>query len=77
MLDIDVLFDYMDQFGTIRHYRIIDRFQKDNKNYMIYKEEGKEDLLADLYEIIDDKLKIIPITDDKDYDIVDEYLESL
>ena len=77
MLDTDILFDYINQFGEIKHYRIIDRFQQNGNRYLIYCEEGSDDLLADKYEIVDDKIKIIPITDDKDYDIVDEYLENL
>ena len=77
MLDADILFDYVNQFGETKHYRIIDRFYKNGNNYLIYSEDGSDDLLADKYEIVDDKIKIIPIIDDRDYDIVDEYLENL
>ena len=77
MLDTDILFDYINQFGEIKHYRIIDSFQNNDKNYIIYKEEGTDDLLADLYEVVHDNLNIIHITDESDYDVVDEYLENL
>ena len=77
MLDTDILFKHVDQNGIIKDYYIIDRFNNDGKNYMIYKEEGKEDIYADLYEIIDDKIRIIPIVNKDDYDIVDKYLENL
>ena len=77
MLDSDFSFDCMDVNGDIKNYNILDRFQKNNKNYIIYEEDGNEDIYAALYEIFDDKIKIIPIEDDKDYDIVDEYLETL
>ena len=77
MLDFNISFSRMDEKGNIIKYSIVDRFTKNNKNYIIYKEEGKEELHADLYETSDDKLIIIPIKDQSDYDIVDRYLESL
>ena len=77
MLDINISFNHIDENGTIKEFIIVDRFSNNNKNYIIYKEDGKEDLYADLYEIVDDKIKIIPIDNDADYDIVDKYLENL
>ena len=77
MLDYDITFTQMDAQGNVIKYSIVDRFTKNNKNYIIYKEEGKDELYTDLYEISDDKLIIIPIKDQSDYDIVDRYLESL
>ena len=55
----------------------IDKSYKGNKNYIIYDINGSDDIYSALYEIIDDKIKIIEITDSKDYDIVDKYLENL
>ena len=72
----DITFTYLDN-NIKKECIIVDRFQKNNKNYLIYKEENNDDIYAALYEIIDDKLKIIPIEDEIDYDIVDEYLEEL
>ncbi len=60
-----------------KKYLIIDKFNKENKDFIILKEDGSDEIYASLYEINDDKLKIIPITDDKDYDLVDEYLGEL
>ena len=77
MLESDIVFNYLDNSGINHEYSIIARFSKNNKKYIIYKETNNEDIYGDLYEIIDDKIKIIPIVDDKDYDIIDEYLESL
>lgn len=73
----DISFNIIDNKGNIRNYIILDKFNKNNKKYIIYKEEGKDDLYASLYEIINDTVKIIPIENEKDYDIVDEYLERL
>ena len=60
-----------------KKYLIIDKFNKENKDFIILKEDGSDEIYASLYEINDDKLKIIPITNDKDYDLVDEYLGEL
>ena len=77
MLEENIHFKNMDELGEMHNYTILDRFTKNNKNYLIYQEDGNEDLLASLYEYQDDKLKLIPIEDEKDFDIVDEYLENL
>ena len=76
MID-DITFNYIDEKGNAIKYIIVDKFSKNTKNYIIYEEENKEELYGALYEIIDDKIKIIPIDDDKDYDIIDEYLDSI
>ena len=77
MLDINIHFNHINNLGKLEDCYIVDSFNKDDKNFVIYKCENSSDLYADLYEIIDDKIKIIPITDKTDYDIVDRYLESL
>ena len=64
----DITFTYLDN-NIKKECIIVDRFQKNNKNYLIYKEENNDELYAALYEIINNTTKIIPITDDKDYDV--------
>ena len=76
MID-DISFNYIDELGNVKKYIILDKINTNNKKFVIYKEENKEDLYASIYEVINDKMKLIPITDDKDYDIIDDYLESL
>ena len=76
MID-DITFNYINENGETITYTIIDKFSKDNKNYIIYEEDINDNLYGALYEIIDDKIKIIPIEDEKDYDIIDEYLEKI
>ena len=73
----NIKFNLIDNKGKIKTYVILDKFSKNNKNYLIYKEENKEDLYTTLYEIINDSIKLIPIEDVGDYDIVDEYLENI
>lgn len=72
----DIKFSVIEN-GLLKEYIIIEQFNKNNKNYIIYKEDNNDDIYAALYEMIDDKIKIIPIEDEKDYDIVDDYLENL
>lgn len=76
MID-DITFDYIDEEGKIITYTILDKFNKNNKNYIIYQKENDNTLYAALYELINDKIKIIPIELESDYDIVDEYLDNL
>lgn len=73
----DINFNVIDNYGNIKNYIILEKFTKNNKNYLIYKEENKEDLYAALYEIVNETVKIIPINSDEDYDVVDEYLENI
>jgi len=73
----DITFNYMDELGNIKTYTIIEKFSENNKNYIIFKEKNNDNLYSALCEYIDDKIKIIPIEKEEDYDIVDKYLESL
>lgn len=50
-------------------------FEKNNKRFVIYQDE-EDEILASYYIIKNDKMIIMPITDDKDYDIVDIELEK-
>lgn len=49
-------------------------FQKDNKSFVVYKDD--DDVLASYYKIDGDKMIILPILEDNDYDIVDAELEK-
>lgn len=72
----DIEFTVNDKNG-IKKYIIIDKFNKNNKEYIIYKEKDNDDLYAALCMQNQNELKIIPIEDSNDYDIVDQYLENL
>ena len=76
MID-DISFNYINEEGNIIKYLIVDKFNFNNKNYILYKEIDKDDLYASYYEIINNSIKIMPILNDEDYDVVDKYLERL
>lgn len=50
-------------------------FEKNNKSFIVYKDE-EDEILASYYIIKEDKIIILPIEEDKDYDIVDIELEK-
>lgn len=63
--------------GEEKNFLIIDKFTNCNKNFIIYTEEDNDELYAALYENVNNDIKIIPIENDHDYDLVDEYLRNL
>lgn len=50
-------------------------FEKNDKNFIVYK-DNEEDILASYYRKEGNKLVIMPITEDEDYDLVDIELEK-
>lgn len=50
-------------------------FEKNNKHFIVYT-DNEDDILASYYKKLDDKLIIMPITDDEDYNLVDIELEK-
>ena len=50
-------------------------FEKNDKNFIVYK-DNEEDILASYYRKEGNKLIIMPITEDEDYDLVDIELEK-
>lgn len=50
-------------------------FEKNNKNFIVYK-DNEDDILSSYYKNEEDKLIIMPITDEADYDLVDIELEK-
>lgn len=50
-------------------------FEKNNKKIIVYKDK-EDDILASYYKKLGDKLIIMPITEDEDYDLVDIELEK-
>lgn len=50
-------------------------FEKNNKNFIVYK-DSEDEILASYYKKEEDKLIIMPITDEQDYDLVDIELEK-
>ena len=54
---------------------ILFTFEENNKQFIVYI-DNEENILSSYYELKDNKLILTPILDDKDYDIVDKYLEE-
>ena len=54
---------------------ILFTFDDNNKSFIVYEDE-EDNILSSYYKIEDDKMIITPITDDKDYDIVDKKLQE-
>lgn len=54
---------------------ILFTFSEKNKNFIIYKDD-LNNILASYYNIFKNKVIILPITNDNDYDIVDNKLEE-
>lgn len=50
-------------------------FEKNNKSYIIYKDE-EDDILASYYKLEGDNAIISPITDESEYDLVDKEIEK-
>ena len=50
-------------------------FEKNHKHFIVYK-DNEDDILASYYKKLGDKLIIMPITDDEDYNLVDIELEK-
>lgn len=50
-------------------------FERENKKFIVYKDK-EDDILASYYKSEGDKLILIPISEDKDYDLVDMELEK-
>lgn len=54
---------------------ILFTFTKNNKNFIVYYDDEQE-ILASYYIINEDKTIISPITDDIDFDLVDEEINK-
>lgn len=65
------MFDIFDINGNRIECRVLFTFNHDNKNFIVYINDT-EDVMASFYKIENEKMIITPITDDKDFDIVDD-----
>ena len=69
------MFKVYDKNNKEINCQIIFTFEKDNKNFIVYYDEEK-DILASYYKLEGEKAIIFPITDDKDYDLVDQEIKK-
>ena len=75
-------FNILDGYGNKVECSIIGTFVKEDKKFVIYTDgtvdhnDNKKEVYASLYEIEEDNLILLPINDEKDWDLVDEYLDD-
>ncbi len=71
-MDFKLLNDMMDE----NSYKVIGIFTENGNDYVVY-EDSNNDVLASKYLFSGKKLILLPIDDDKEWDLVDKYLEKL
>lgn len=64
------MFKVYDSYSNIIECEILFTFEENNKKYIVYLDEF-ENILASFYEVKENKLILIPIRDDEDFDRVD------
>lgn len=65
------MFQVYDKNNKKIECEIIFTFEKNNKNFIVYYDD-EDDILASYYKLEGEKAIIFPITDDNDFDLVDE-----
>lgn len=61
--------------GIEKEYQIVKLCKNNNINYIIYKDDI--DYYASRYDIIDNKIQLNEITDDNEWDFIDQELNKL
>lgn len=69
------MFKVYDIYNNCINCEALFTFSRNNKNFIVYLDDS-EDILASFYEIIDNKMVLTPITNDDDFDIVDEEIKK-
>lgn len=69
------MFNVFDELNNKIECEVLFTFNENNKNFIVYK-DSDGDILASYYESYKDKIVVLPITDDNDYDIVDKKLNE-
>ena len=69
------MFEIYDKNNKKLNCEVLFTFSKDNKNFIVYNDQD-DDVLASYFEINNDKTIIYPITNDADFDIVNEEIEK-
>lgn len=67
------MFETYDINGNKLNCKVLFTFHKNNKNFIVYTDE-KYDILASYFEATKDKITIIPINNEEDFDLIDEEL---
>lgn len=69
------MFNLYDKDGNRFECECLFTFDRDGKNFIVYNDRDNN-ILASFYEMDGDKMVISPISDDRDFDIVDKALEE-
>ena len=69
------MFNIFDDKNNKIECEVLFTFKENNKNFIVYK-DNEGDILASYYESYKDKIVVLPITSEDDYDIVDEKLSE-
>jgi len=74
-------FNVIDELGNVVDCDIIGMFSREDKKFIIYTDntviDDEKEVLASLYKIEDNKMILLPIVNDADWDLVDKYLEEI
>ena len=69
------MFNVYDDNNNKIKCEVLFTFSDSGKNFIVYKDEEGE-VLASYYETYKDKIVVLPITSDKDYNLVDKKLSE-
>jgi len=69
------MFEIFDNNQNKLTCKVLFTFNKNNKNFIVYSDQ-EDEILASYFKIDGEKTIIYPITDDNDFDIIDEELEK-
>ena len=74
-------FTIVDENGKKVFCDVIGVFQHNNKNFIVYTDNeldnGSKEVYASLYKLKENRVVLLPITLESDWDLVDEYLANL
>ena len=66
-------FKVLDEYGKVVLCNVLGTFSHDDKNFIVYTDGTKINNTMDK----DNNLKLLPIFEEKDWDLVDEFLKEL
>lgn len=69
------MFNIFDESNNKIECEVLFTFNENGKNFIVYK-DNEGDILASYYENYKDKIVVLPITIESDYDIVDKKLNE-
>ena len=67
------MFEIYDTNDNKLNCKVLFTFHKNNKNFIVYNDENY-DILASYFETTGDKITIIPINNEEDFDLIDKEL---